>query len=301
MGDEMTLRARTSKIAIAGICNRLAVYAALIKSAQTALLVLTGLAGYMSVREAPRTWPAILALIGSLFLAISGSTLLNMVYDRDIDSRMPRTARRPLPAGRIEVGEAAIAGLAASAAGVGWAIMLSPLYGLAIFAGLFFDVVVYTVWLKRRTPWSIIWGGIAGGMPVMAGRTLGLGHPDLIGLCLALAVLLWIPTHILTFSLKKAAEYQQGGVPVLPNTHGERLSRLVLFLSTCGAVVVMALAATEIGVRSYSLVALLVLGAALLALALASLLRRSPRLDLALFKLASLYMLGSMALIIAGV
>lgn len=301
MGDEMTLRARTSKIAIAGIRNRLAVYAALIKSAQTALLVLTGLAGYMSVREAPRTWPAIFALIGSLFLAISGSTLLNMVYDRDIDSRMPRTARRPLPAGRIEVGEAGIAGLAASAAGVGWAILLSPLYGLAIFAGLFFDVVVYTVWLKRRTPWSIIWGGIAGGMPVLAGRTLGLGHPDLISLYLALAVLLWIPTHILTFSLKKATEYRQGGVPVLPNTHGERLSRLVLFLSTCGAVVVMALAAWEIGVRSYSLVALLVLGAALLALALASLLRRSPRLDLALFKLASLYMLGSMALIIAGV
>ncbi len=63
---------------------------------------------------------------------------------------------------------------------------MDALYGLIVFAGLFFDVVVYTIWLKRRTSWSIVWGGISGAMPILAGRALGLGSIDWIGLTLAL-------------------------------------------------------------------------------------------------------------------
>ena len=73
---------------------------------------------------------------------------------------------------------------------------------MIVLAGLFFDVVIYTIWLKRRTPYSIIVGGLAGGMPALAGRTLGTGRVDLLGLLLALAVLLWIPTHIVTFGVR---------------------------------------------------------------------------------------------------
>src|SRR5690606_38276665 len=100
---------------------------------------------------------------------------LNMVYDRDIDARMKRTAQRPLPSGQLSTGEALRFGVLLSTLGVGGALLLDPWYGVVVGAGLTFDVMVYTIWLKRRTPWSILWGGIAGGMPILAGRTLGAG------------------------------------------------------------------------------------------------------------------------------
>ena len=70
---------------------------------------------------------------------------------------------------------------------------MDALYGLIIFAGLFFDVVVYTIWLKRKTCWSIVWGGISGGMPILAGRVLGLGGFDWIGVILSLGILFGFP------------------------------------------------------------------------------------------------------------
>jgi len=85
---------------------------------------------------------------------------------------------RPLPSGQINPNEALFLGLALSLLGVVWALSMAPLYGAVIFAGLFFDVVVYTIWLKRRTCWSIIWGGISGGMPILAGRALATGRLD---------------------------------------------------------------------------------------------------------------------------
>ena len=130
-------------------------YAPLFKSLQTGLLLLTGLAGYMSARCPIFNVFTVLSVAGSLFLAISGSTILNMWYDRDIDARMERTAGRPIPSGQVGPAGALRLGLLLSLAGVAWAVAMDPLYGAIVFAGLFFDVVVYTIWLKRRTPWSI--------------------------------------------------------------------------------------------------------------------------------------------------
>ncbi len=122
-------------------------------------------------------------LILSLFLAISGSTILNMWYDHDIDTVMNRTHNRPLAAGTVGLREALRLGLVLSLLGVGLAIAMDPLYGLVVFAGLFFDVVVYTIWLKRKTCWSIVWGGISGGMPILAGRVLAIGRLIWSGFC----------------------------------------------------------------------------------------------------------------------
>jgi protoheme IX farnesyltransferase len=105
------------------------------KYLQTGLLLSTGLAGYMSARCPVQTWQMVLALAGSLFLAISGSTVINMVYDRDIDARMPRTQKRPLPNGKVGVGEALTLGSVLSIIGIGWAAFLSPLYGLVVLGG----------------------------------------------------------------------------------------------------------------------------------------------------------------------
>ncbi|MGB7095024.1 MAG: UbiA family prenyltransferase, partial [Anaerolineales bacterium] len=150
-------------------------YWPLLKSLQTALLLATGLAGFMSARCPIFGWQILLGVTGSLFFAISGSTVLNMWYDRDIDARMQRTCQRPLPAGKISPRAGLTFGLILSVIGVAWAFSLSTLYGTIVFAGLFFDVVIYTIWLKRRTAWSIVWGGIAGAMPVLAGRALATG------------------------------------------------------------------------------------------------------------------------------
>jgi protoheme IX farnesyltransferase len=220
-----------------------------------------------------------------------------MVYDRDIDARMKRTATRPLPSGRICPRQALWIGLAFSAVGVGWALALSRLYGAVVFAGLFFDVVVYTMWLKRRTPWSIVWGGISGGMPALAGRVLGAGEIDAVGLLLALGVLFWIPTHIMTFSMRYAADYQAAGIPTFPSAYGFRTTRFIIAAASLLAAAAMGAAAVGIGMDWGYLRLLVVLSAGLLALAVYSLARPSERLNLSLFKYASLYMLNAMLLI----
>jgi len=288
----------------AGLAARLALlrrrYVPLIKTLQTGLLLTTGLAGFGSARSPILHWQELLAMGASLFLAISGSTALNMWYDRDIDARMPRTASRPLPAGLITPRQALLFGITLSALGVGWALLLSPLYAGLVFAGLFIDVMIYTVWLKRRSAWSIVWGGVAGGMPILAGRSLALGAIDWLGLLLSLSVLLWIPTHILTFALRHIEEYRTAGVPTFPAVYGVRVTRLVIVASSLLAALAIAVAALGIGLTGGYLRILALLSAGLLALALGSLKQPSERANFRLFKFASLYMLGSMLLIFLG-
>ena len=274
-------------------------YWSLTKSLQTGLLLLTGLAGYMSARCPFLTWQTLLAMTGSLFLAISGSTVLNMVYDRDIDAMMTRTCNRPLPQNKVRVGEATLLGLGMGLLGIVWATLLQPLYGAIVFAGFFTDIVIYTIWLKRQTPYSVIFGGIAGGMPVLAGRTLGTGTIDWVGITLAVAVLLWIPTHIMTFNLKYKADYQKAGVPTFPSTYGDRATHFVIALSSVAAAVAMGIASYGVGMTWGYLRVLIVLSSGLLFLAVWSLLRPSQRLNFGLFKYASVYMMSSMLLLVA--
>ena len=282
------------------VLARLRLYWTLTKSLQTGLLLITGVAGYMSARAPLRDPMMMLSLAGSLFLAIAGSTVLNMVYDRDIDAIMQRACQRPLPAGKMPVAEAMVLGIAFSVSGIVWAVEMQPLYGLVVFAGWFFDMVVYTIWLKRRTPWSIIWGGIAGAMPILAGRVLGTGEIDLIGILLALSVFLWIPTHMLTFGIKYADQYKLAGVPVFPNHYGVWLTRVTLGLSTAAAAIAMSFAAWQIRIPWNYFHLAMWLGTALFSVAILSVVRQSPKLNFALYKMASLYMLSSMILIMLG-
>jgi protoheme IX farnesyltransferase len=254
----------------------------------------------MSARCPVISWQTLLAVTGSLFLAISGSTVLNMVHDRDIDLLMTRTCLRPLPAGRVGVREATILGVLLSAGGVGWALAIDPLYGLVVLAGLFCDVVIYTLWLKRRTAWSIVWGGIAGGMPILAGRALGTGQIEPIGLLLSLAVLLWIPTHIMTFSIRYRQDYARAGIPTFPSTYGVRATQLIIAVSSVGAAAGIMFAAMGLGLTGGYLHVLGVLSAGLLGLALVVVFRPSERRNFGLFKYASAYMLCSMLLVALG-
>ena len=281
--------------------DRLHKYWILIKSLQTTLLLVTGLAGYFSAHLDTLQLTEVLGVAGSLFLAISGSTVLNMWYDRDIDSRMARTCWRPLPAGQVSQRETLILGIVLSILGAGWALATHWLYGSIVIAGIFFDVIIYTMWLKRRTAWSIIWGGIAGGMPVLAGRTLAAGEIDWIGIMLAAAILFWIPTHILTFNMRHYEEYKQARVPVFPSTYGFRSTRIVIALSSLFAAATMGAAAIGIGLTAGYLRLMVVLSSGLLLLAVSSLVRPSDKLNFGLFKFASIYMLSSMLMIAFGI
>jgi protoheme IX farnesyltransferase len=272
-------------------------YWPLIKSLQTGLLLVTGLAGFMSTRCPFSNWQTVLALGGSLFLAVSGSTVLNMWYDRDIDGQMGRTKKRPLPSGHIPPNEALRLGLVLALLGVGWAVALDALYGLVVFAGLFFDVVIYTIWLKRRTPWSIVWGGISGGMPVLAGRALGTGQIEWVGIILSLAVLFWIPTHILTFSLRYEDDYRRAGVPTFPAVYGRHATHIIIALSSIFAAVMMGTAAYGIGLTWGYLRLMAVLSIGLLLLAASSAAKPCEQTNFGLFKYASLYMLSAMLLL----
>jgi protoheme IX farnesyltransferase len=282
------------------ILTKFRLYWPLTKSLQTGLLLSTGLAGFMSARCPVMHWYDFLGLAVSLFLAIAGSTIINMWYDRDIDAKMKRTCNRPMASGQIPPTEALRLGLALSVLGVGLAAAMAPLYGLVVFAGLFFDVIVYTIWLKRRTCWSIVWGGISGGMPILAGRVFGLGRVDGIGILLALAVLFWIPTHILTFSMRFHEDYQAAKIPTFPSTYGFHVTRLAIAVSSVIAALSIGATGTLIGMQWGFVRLLAVLSAGLFLLAFASVFRPTERVNFGLFKYASLYMLAAMVLLSIG-
>ncbi|MBU8913398.1 MAG: heme o synthase [Spirochaetales bacterium] len=302
----MTRPRQTSDDTRKQLSTKLRLYWKLIKSLQTGLLLATGVAGFMSARCPALDWRILLSMSGSLFLAISGSTVLNMWYDRDIDGKMPRTCRRPLPSGKVSRREALLLGLVLSVAGVGWAVALQPLYGLVVFAGLFIDVVIYTIWLKRRTAWSIVWGGISGGMPILAGRVLGIAaltgvaQIDLIGVLLSLGVLFWIPTHIMTFNMRYHDDYQTARVPTFPSAYSFQMTRVTIAASSLAAALTMGGAVFLIGTTFGYLRLLVVLSTALLLMAIYSVVRPSDRMNFGLFKYASIYMLSLMLLLILG-
>ncbi|MEW6030796.1 MAG: heme o synthase [Chloroflexota bacterium] len=281
--------------------SKIGIYWSLTKPLQSGLLLATGLAGYMSARCPIFNMGTILGLTVSLFLAIAGSTVLNMWWDRDIDAKMGRTQKRATSSGAVDENEVLRVGLILSIIGVGIAVAMDALYGLLVFAGLFFDVVVYSIWLKRRTAWSIVWGGISGAMPILAGRALGLGFIDWIGVTLALGILFWIPTHTLTFSMKFEKDYAAACVPTFPSTYGLGFTRATIAVSSVLAALAMVVAGYGIGMDWGFLRLLGVLSAGLLMLAVAITFKPSERVNFGLFKYASVYMLAAMILVVIEV
>jgi heme o synthase len=279
---------------------RLGVYWLLIKDLQTGLLLVTAAAGYASGCCIVPGSPSIVLVLGSLLLAISGCTVLNMYFDRDLDSRMARTARRPLPAGLVSPATALNFGLLLTCVGLVWSFILDMQYGMLVSLGVLLNAVVYTIWLKRRTPFAIIIGGIAGGMPILAARTLVIGQIDRVGLLLALSILLWIPTHNLTLALKYADDYRQAGITTIPAMLGLGATRVVIALSSFVTITIMLWAGWLLALPGIYLWLLGGSGVVLLGLTLLSLARPSELLNFMLYKSASIYMLFSMLILILG-
>lgn len=274
--------------------------AALTKQRQTALLLLTGAGAYALTIPGGIRWPELASGVIALWLSISGCTALNMVLDRDIDAKMARTAGRPLPMGDVTVPAAIAFGLALSLSGLALAWTLGGVFGAVVTVGFGVDLLVYTAWLKRRTPLSILFGGVSGGMPALAGRALALGRIDVVGVLLALGVLLWIPAHILTLAMRRADEYRAAGIPAWPCVYGATRTRRLIASSTVAGTVTLLLAGIVLGIAAPALAAVAILGCALSILAVGGLFRPSERHDRLLFKAASVYMAGAFGCLVAG-
>ncbi len=207
-------------------------FLALLKPRVMFLVVFTALVG-MTVVDASVS--PVIAFIALLAIAVGAgaSGALNMWWDADIDAVMTRTARRPIPAGRVTGEEALGFGLTLS---VGSVLVL----GLAanwLAAGLlaftiFFYAVVYSMWLKRSTPQNIVIGGAAGALPPMVADAAVTGSLGIESLVLFAIIFLWTPPHFWALALVKSGDYARAGVPMLPNVAGPDATRLQIWLYT---------------------------------------------------------------------
>jgi protoheme IX farnesyltransferase len=174
-------------------------------------------------------------LILSVLVASAAAGAFNQYVERDLDARMGRTRNRPFVTGRLRHGPAWLwligAMLAASVAAA--ALAANPLAGLYVFLGAFTYGVVYTVWLKRRTWWNIVVGGLAGSFAVLAGAAAISPAPGPEAAALAVVLFLWTPPHFWSLAIACRDDYAAAGVPMLPVVVGDARAARAIFASAC--------------------------------------------------------------------
>jgi heme o synthase len=203
---------------------------ALTKPRVMSLVVFSGLCGLL---VAPVTLPAVLGFTAILCIALGAGACgaLNQWYETDIDAKMRRTAKRPLPAGRMDR-------QSALHFGVGLAFFSVLLMGLAtnwfaavlLALSILFYVLIYTVWLKPRTAQNIVIGGAAGAFPPLIGWVAATGHLAALPLLLFAIIFLWTPPHFWALSLFVRSDYAAAGIPMLPVVAGIANTRRQIFL-----------------------------------------------------------------------
>ena len=207
-------------------------FIALLKPRVMSLVIFTAFVGLIA---APGAMNPVIAFAAILLIAIGAgaSGALNMWYDADIDMLMDRTASRPIPAGKISAGDALGFGLTLSIASVvllGLVVNITSAVLLALT--IFFYVVIYSMWLKRRTPQNIVIGGAAGAFPPMIGWAAVTDSVTIESIVLFGIIFLWTPAHFWALSLFIYKDYEKAGVPMLPIVAGEPATRRQILLYT---------------------------------------------------------------------
>jgi len=205
-------------------------FVALLKPRVMSLVIFTGLAGMVAAPGHVHPLTAFTALL-CIAVAAGASGCLNMAYDSDIDRLMSRTAARPIPMGYVD---------RADALGFGWSLSIAAVATMWLFAGLlpaallaftvFVYVGVYTLWLKRRTPQNIVIGGLSGAMPPALGWAAVADSVPAEAWLLVLIIFIWTPPHFWALALYRTKDYENAGLPMLPVTHGQKLTRLHILL-----------------------------------------------------------------------
>jgi protoheme IX farnesyltransferase len=205
-------------------------YIELMKPRVMSLVVFTAFVG---LAIAPGHLHPVIALTALICIAVGAGAAgaLNMWYDADIDARMTRTQARPIPAGRVAPGEALAFGVTlASFSVVVLGLLVNVVAGALLAATIAFYVLVYTMWLKRRTPQNIVIGGAAGALPPMIGWAAVTGGFAVEPTLLFLIIFFWTPPHFWALSLYRMEDYARAGVPMLPVVAGEAETRRQILL-----------------------------------------------------------------------
>jgi protoheme IX farnesyltransferase len=198
---------------------------ALTKPRVMSLVIFTGLCGLLA---APQSINPVLGFTAILCIAVGagGAAALNQWWEADLDAGMKRTAQRPLPAGRMNPTSARDFGIALSAASVlvmglaiGW------LTAVILAFSIFYYAVIYTIWLKPRTPQNIVIGGGAGAFPPMIGWVAATGDITAMPVILFAIIFFWTPPHFWALALFVKSEYAKVGIPMLPVVAGEAATR----------------------------------------------------------------------------
>ncbi len=223
-------------------------FVSLLKPRVMSLVVFTAFVGLM---VAPVSVHPLVGFAAILFIALGAgaSGALNMWWDADIDQVMRRTKSRPIPAGKVQPGEALGFGLALSGISVVMLALAANLLAAALLAfTIFFYAVVYSMWLKRSTPQNIVIGGAAGAFPPMIGWVCATGSISVEAVLMFMLIFMWTPPHFWALALFMNADYEKAGVPMLTVTHGKRVTRNHILVYTVALVpFALAMGFTSIG------------------------------------------------------
>jgi len=268
-------------------------YWELIKPKIVLLLVFTGIAGMLvAYKEVGVTPSALQLLVGTaaVFLGSAGAEVLTNYHDRDIDSVMKRTNKRPIPSGRISARNALVFGSVASVLSVVLAYWFNWLAALLMVIGLVDNVVVYSLWLKRRSWLNIILGGISGGVPVLVGYAAIADTVSPLAIFMCALVVAWIPTHIWSLSIKTRADYVEAKVPMLPVVVSMRVATVCIAFTSSLLAIFSLLIVFVAPVSGFYIVAALACGALLLGYSVKLAIDKTVETAWTLFKITSPYL-----------
>lgn len=208
-------------------------YLALTKPRIIVLLLVTGFCAMLVAAHGLPNVPRSLVTLLGLGLSCGGANAVNMWYDRDIDPIMSRTSHRPIPLGRIKPGRALVFGVAAEVVSffmLGLAV--NWLTAVLALCGYIYYVVIYTMWLKRRTPQNIVIGGGAGAFPPLVGWAAVTGTLGPAAILMFLIIFLWTPPHFWSLAVYKNEDYRRAGIPMMPAVAGVRVTKWQSLLYT---------------------------------------------------------------------
>jgi protoheme IX farnesyltransferase len=242
-------------------------FVTLMKPRVMTLVILTAFAGLVLAPGAIHPVIGLIAII-AISAGAGASGALNMWYDADIDQNMARTAARPIPRGRVTPDEALQFGGVLSVISVmTLGVLVNWVAGVLLALTIFYYLVIYTMWLKRRTPQNIVIGGAAGAFPPMIGWAAVTGTVSLESILLFLIIFMWTPPHFWALALLRLRDYERVGVPMLPVVAGPAETRKQILLYSL-ALVPLAILPAFIGLGGIAYgVASTVLGAIFLWLA----------------------------------